>query len=730
MKKSTLLRLCLAGSLLVSSLSCTLEGVKGLTGDKPKVGQGEQQKAKGVANALHAEMYMLEKFMETVTTDLVWKTIIAQNIIWTPEVEKEVGINPVLDSEIEQYASKQTVSGVSGGQNALIASGPIGTQPVSGLSTKALSPDQLQKLVDAVPKGTFTLVYDGVRGYKIKGVERNTPPDATVLKYDGGPLNTLVTKFKGAKVEQRNLEENIPYNVLVSLQTDDGIDLWGKPTRETSKTEEIQKFVTEHPEQVATLLEVTNKVVDKTIELAKTYGKDPEKVAKAEQTIALVRDVVAAAKEVQGKKEEIKQQLLSQANNPALQPIINYVNTGSTGDSTLDEVLKLLFPDGSKKYKDIGFGDENNPSKISYELAAKTERNKDINEVTIKTFIPKLKADFAFDPDIYDGHLQAIIKASCEKMNLAISGDIVLIFPTIYKTEAEAKCKLVLIQKTWNTYKTLQPSPSPSPSGLETKALDIPKDRPIASPSASPSDSKDREIPKPSSSPDTEVCSPATESPFSMMQTPAGYQITYTQHIDTVKDITYNEALNNALATLSELSGVEIPAQEPILNCTKPSITPSILPSGVPYSLPSTLPSGIPSGIPSVLPSGFPSILPSLLPSLAPSTSPTATATATPTPTSTPTATSTTTRTPQSYPVNIVETFNPTSLNIYVGDTVVWKNNAILAAKTLQSAEALFTDHEIAKNGGTYSYTFNTVGNYTFKLKYYPSASMTVTVAN
>jgi len=723
MQKSTLLRVCLAGTLLVSNLSCTLDGMIGLTGgNKPTVGKVTQQ-VEGKANALHAEIYMLEKFMETVTTDLVWKTIIAQNIIWTPtvglELAKEVAINPIVDSGIDQISPYD-----------IVTTGTV--TPVPGFSTQSLSPEQLQRRVDALPKGTFTLVYDGVRGYKIRGVERNTPPDATVLKYDGGPLNTLVTKFKGAKVEQSALEKDNSYlyNVLVSNQPDDGIDLWGKPTRETNKITEIQQFAKDHPEQVAALLEVTSKVVDKSLSLAQTYGKNPEKATKAEDTIAFIRDVAAAAKAIQADKDAAKDKLKSQ--NPALAPIIDYINSGgtSTGDTVLDAALAALFKD-AKKYKDVGFGDENNPSKISYKFAAQTERNKDANEITIKTFIPELKADFAFDPDIYNATLQAIVKANCEKMNLAISGEIKLVFPTVYKLQKEAECALVAIEKGWHTYqdKKAQSSSSPPPSNLEIKV-----DRPRTDQSQSPDPSKDgdKDPPTlPTTLPTTlpEACTPANDTPFAIVTLPDNnYQITYTQYIDTVKDIVYNEALNNTLATLSELSGVEIPEQEPIFNCTKPDIMPSGFPSIRPTdSTVSTKPvPGISIELP-ILPTGSPIVTTTPDPTISvtlpilPTESPIVTTTPVPT-------TSPTTRTPQSYLVNLDTNFSPSILNIYVGDTVVWKNNALLTNRVLQNS-ALSINETITKNGGTYPYKFNSAGNYTFNLQTLP-ATMTVNVTN
>jgi len=77
--------------------------------------------------------------------------------------------------------------------------------------------------------------------------------------------------------------------------------------------------------------------------------------------------------------------------------------------------------------------------------------------------------------------------------------------------------------------------------------------------------------------------------------------------------------------------------------------------------------------------------------------------------------------------VNITDSaFDPSVLNITVGDNVTWTNQGSMT-HTVTSDGGEFTDSSDLANGDTYTVTFDTAGTYTYHCNYHNS-SMTATI--
>jgi plastocyanin len=80
---------------------------------------------------------------------------------------------------------------------------------------------------------------------------------------------------------------------------------------------------------------------------------------------------------------------------------------------------------------------------------------------------------------------------------------------------------------------------------------------------------------------------------------------------------------------------------------------------------------------------------------------------------------------PQTYTINIQNnTFNPSSLQISVGDTVKWVN---LDSVQHEPKGRIFDSGPLGQNG-TFEYTFNSAGNYVYQCAIHPSMLGTIKV--
>jgi plastocyanin len=80
---------------------------------------------------------------------------------------------------------------------------------------------------------------------------------------------------------------------------------------------------------------------------------------------------------------------------------------------------------------------------------------------------------------------------------------------------------------------------------------------------------------------------------------------------------------------------------------------------------------------------------------------------------------------PQTYTINIQNnTFNPSSLQISVGDTVKWVN---MDSVQHEPKGRVFDSEPLGQNG-TFEYTFNSAGNYVYQCAIHPSMLGTIKV--
>jgi plastocyanin len=80
---------------------------------------------------------------------------------------------------------------------------------------------------------------------------------------------------------------------------------------------------------------------------------------------------------------------------------------------------------------------------------------------------------------------------------------------------------------------------------------------------------------------------------------------------------------------------------------------------------------------------------------------------------------------PQTYTVNIQNnTFNPSTLQISVGDTVKWVN---MDSVQHEPKGRVFDSEPLGQNG-TFEYTFNSAGNYVYQCAIHPSMLGTIKV--
>ncbi len=83
---------------------------------------------------------------------------------------------------------------------------------------------------------------------------------------------------------------------------------------------------------------------------------------------------------------------------------------------------------------------------------------------------------------------------------------------------------------------------------------------------------------------------------------------------------------------------------------------------------------------------------------------------------------------PTSYIVRLKDYYMiPSSLEVDIGDTVVWRNYQESGVLILTSGEYLFKNQRLAY-GDTLKHTFDKPGSYNFSVKGYPKMQMTITV--
>ena len=73
--------------------------------------------------------------------------------------------------------------------------------------------------------------------------------------------------------------------------------------------------------------------------------------------------------------------------------------------------------------------------------------------------------------------------------------------------------------------------------------------------------------------------------------------------------------------------------------------------------------------------------------------------------------------------------FNPPTLPIAVGDTVVWTNNDGTPHTVTSTDGSGELDSGDIANGGTYSHQFNTIDTFTYRCELHPSMTGSVTVS-
>jgi plastocyanin len=80
---------------------------------------------------------------------------------------------------------------------------------------------------------------------------------------------------------------------------------------------------------------------------------------------------------------------------------------------------------------------------------------------------------------------------------------------------------------------------------------------------------------------------------------------------------------------------------------------------------------------------------------------------------------------PQTYNINIQNfSFNPGTLTINKGDTVIWTNND---SAPHQIKSATFNSNTLS-NGGTFSFTFTDAGTYNYSCAIHPSMTGSIIV--
>ena len=83
---------------------------------------------------------------------------------------------------------------------------------------------------------------------------------------------------------------------------------------------------------------------------------------------------------------------------------------------------------------------------------------------------------------------------------------------------------------------------------------------------------------------------------------------------------------------------------------------------------------------------------------------------------------------PTTHPVRLKDYLMiPPRLEIYTGETVIWRNYQESSVLFLTSREYLFEDQRLVY-GDTFEYTFDEPGSYNFSVKGYPKMQMTITV--
>ncbi len=82
---------------------------------------------------------------------------------------------------------------------------------------------------------------------------------------------------------------------------------------------------------------------------------------------------------------------------------------------------------------------------------------------------------------------------------------------------------------------------------------------------------------------------------------------------------------------------------------------------------------------------------------------------------------------PQTYNVDIIDySFSPQTLNIKVGDTVIWTNKDSIR-QDVKSNDGSFYSIPL-ETGETYSFTFNTPGTFKYKCGLHPTMEGTIIV--
>jgi plastocyanin len=166
---------------------------------------------------------------------------------------------------------------------------------------------------------------------------------------------------------------------------------------------------------------------------------------------------------------------------------------------------------------------------------------------------------------------------------------------------------------------------------------------------------------------------------------------------------------------------VSLPARSSSTSAITPTL--SAIQSNTPTPVPTDIPAATPT--PSPAQTFVPTPTPTPIPTSIPTPTPTPVSTATPTPAPTPTPTPIPSGTVHQISIQGFA-FNPSSLTIKVGDTVVWTNNDT-AFHSIQSAT--FSSVAFGQNG-TYSKTFDTAGTYNYNCGIHTFMTGSITVNN
>lgn len=686
MKRSRkVINLLVAATLTMSSMS-VLAGCDGLVPGlsntlNETLKNAGQQAGKQEINKLHVKVFEAQKHSEALVMNTIGAILmnkapfseeLGMGATWGGFTPDEIPGNP-KDVEAVAVPTFSSLIGRSGAPSII---------PAEPMFTIHSASDANKKL-DKVPRGTYPMTYVGAKGYKpdVQNVKRNEPSDITHVSYSGGPLDTLNIQFKGAVATDEQLDGK-SYTLITGTQDADGITLWGNPPMESSRIEDIQKFVEDHPNLVKAAQQAGPKVAEGLKKLAEKQGKTEvvTLIETAQNSVKAIEDAALKAEEIEAAKEALKNEFKGN------------VNANLNADGEIDQLLETLGID-IEETKAAGFGTETNPTRISYSMGV-ISKSKGNGTADLDLFIKSLGIQSPGDVDIMPStSLRVKVNATCSSMTVEAAGPVVLGF-TSFDNERSADATLLTLANAWNAVEG------------DGEVIRTPE----------------------------EACE---KTPFCVVQEGNKYRLTYTYFLDVDKSVNFNELLNKAL----EAAGQE--EQGPLIACDTPapeasdapeeegispedfnipnpnpeaSEEPSILPA--PSAEPDVAPTPLPTSAPTAVPTSVPSAEPT--PTPVPTPEPTATPVNNPTPTPTPTPVPTPTPTPTPVPQSVEVSFNPglfapDSVTINVGDEVSWVNNSAIP-RVLKSSDNLFNDESLASNGGRFSHTFTGTGTFTFEI--------------